>query len=483
LKPKIKIKPVIATIMDTHINPEIRSAKLIFVILFIIAVIPVNAVTPDTNATFIPPQEKQQDPAIFFENYSETVTLIPPASENPQYSCFDFDPVIYGKSIQTSVSQDGQFIVAGDPDSGIISLVYPNGSPRWSYRTGDNITGVAISRDGRFVSAATYHGNLYYFDNPGNLLWHKTGLGCNNQVELSHDGFKGFVFNSGTKDFAESDTVFSFDWNGTILWGKSVPHLSVAGITSDAQNAFLGTRGQYGNDVILLSGDGSEEWRKNLPGGWKVSGVALSDDGTTIAAITDNKIFIFSNGGKILANITPKYIVRSIAVSPDGMEVVAGTQYNLLCFNRSGIALWDYPVDDYLYHLKFSQDGQTLIASSDDTLSYFDRNGTVLWKIPLGKKVESLSLSRDAATITAGTYDDSFFVMDPAGNVTEINAGSFPAKSLPVSEPGSVISPPDFPDNRSGPLPTTSSPVPGFLIIIALVAVCGISIGLKKTGS
>ena len=43
------------------------------------------------------------------------VFLIPVTSALQQYSCFDFDPIIYGKSVQTVVSQDGKFIATGSP--------------------------------------------------------------------------------------------------------------------------------------------------------------------------------------------------------------------------------------------------------------------------------------------------------------------------------------------------------------------------------
>jgi hypothetical protein len=413
------------------------------------------------------------------------VFLIPVSSAFQQYSCFDFDPIIYGKSVQTVVSQDGKFIVTGSPDSGIVNLFYPNGTSGWSYQTNDNITSVAISNDGGFVTAATYHGNLYYFDNSGKLLWNNTGFGCNNKVELSSDGRRGFVFNSGTKDHQDSNTTYYFDFNGTVLWEKSIPQLSVTDISPDAKNAVLGTRGHYGNDVIMLSNTGSEEWQKKMAGSWIVSGAVISDDDTTVAASTDNQIVVFGKWGKVLGNITPKYLVRSIGVSPDGMLIAAGTQYQLICFNQSGMTLWDYPFDDYVYHIEFSHDGQNLVAASKDTIYYFKRNGTCLWKSTLDSKLDSISISHNGEIIVVGTYDNSFDIIDQFGNVKKINLGSIPTMPLPPVEPNLTVQTSSFSGNRTdtiagepikSPSETQEAPIP-VTIAITSVGICAVMAG------
>jgi hypothetical protein len=405
------------------------------------------------------------------------VFLIPVASALQQYSCFDFDPIIYGKSVQTAVSQNGNWIVTGSPDSGTVSLFYPNGTPVWSYQTGDNITGVAISNDGGFVTAATYHGNLYSFDNSGKLLWNNSGFGCNNKVELSSDGRSGFVFNSGTKDHQDSDTTYYFDFNGTVLWEKSIPQLSVTVISPDAKNAFLGTRGNYGNDIIMISSTGSEEWRKKMAENWIVSGAVISDDGTTVAASTYNQIVVFSKWGKELGNITPKYLVRSIGVSPDGIRIAAGTQYRLICFNQSGTTLWEYPLNDYVDHIEFSHNGQNLVAASKDTMYYFNRNGTCLWKSTLDSKPDSISISHNGEIIVAGTYENSFDIVDQFGNSKKIDLGSIPTTSLPTVEPVFTVQTSFFSGNRSDtisgelipfPSETQETPLPVTIAIVSL---------------
>jgi len=362
--------------------------------------------------------------------------LIPVAGAVQQYSCFDFDPVLYGKSVQTAISRDGSFIATGSPESGTISMFSPNGTPVWNYRTGDNITSVALSDDGSFVTAATYHGNLYYFDTSGNLLWNITGRGCNPAVKLSGDGLKGFVFARGTKDPQGSSTVHYFDFNGTVLWEKSVPFMSVADIPPDAKTAFLGTMGHYGNDVIMISDDGSEEWRQKMAEGWKISGVAISNDGTTVAASTDTRITVFSKGGAVIGNISPKYLIRSLGISPDGMLVAAGTQYRLTGFNRSGMALWDYPFDDYVDHVEFTPDGQDLVAVSGDTLYYFTRNGTCTGKYALDSKPGSISVSHNGEIVVAGMYDNSFAIIDRFGNVRKIDLRSVSATNTTPVYPG-----------------------------------------------
>jgi len=362
--------------------------------------------------------------------------LLPTVSADSLYQCYTFDPLIYGKSVQTAISSDGQSIAVAGPDSGIISLFSSNGTPLWGIQTNENITSIAISADGRAVTAGSYHGILYYFDSAGNLLWNYSGLGCNNYIALSGDGMNGFVFNSGKKGDPGSNTVFNYNYNGTVLWMKSVPQISDAVITPDGSYAVIGTKGNYGNDVFLLSHTGDIIWTNKIPNGWKIYGVTISDDSNSIAAVNDNGIYLYNHNGQTIWNKTPKYLTRSIAVSSEGNYIAAGMQYKILFFNRTGTLLWDYTLDDYIYHIEISQNGQNVVAASLNMVYYFDRNGTCMWKSPLKDTVDSVSMSRDGRIITAGSYRDTFTIFDRAGNATTINLKTISIK--PLGTPGAV---------------------------------------------
>jgi len=356
-------------------------------------------------------------------------------SADPDYTCYNYDSQIFRTSVQTAVAADGQSIAVGGPDTGTISLFLPNGSLLWSYRTPENITSIALSSDGHYMAAATYFGNLYYFDSEGHLLWNISGLGCNNKVALSGNGLTGLVFNSGKRDIPDSDTVFNFDRSGTILWQKSVHSIASAAMSSDGKNTVIGTKGLYGNDALLFSDTGDLLWRERTHRDWVIYDVDLSDNGNTAAAVMDHGIFILNHDGKMLANITPKSLTRSVAVSPDGRYVVAGMQYYVLCLNRTGGKIWEYTQGDYIYHLAISDDGHNVVATSMNMVYYLDEKGTCLWKYPLAAKLDSISMSRNGQVITAGSYNDSFVILDKAGKVNVIDLKTIPGMPIPVVSP------------------------------------------------
>jgi hypothetical protein len=418
---------------------------------------------------------KQHHIMIFFILVS---LLVPVVSADSPYQCYDFDPHIYGKSVQAAVSSDGRFIAAAGPDSGVIGVFSSDGTPLWGIRTKENITSIAISADGSSVIAGSYPGNIYSFDTSGNLLWNRSGLGCDNRVTISDNGLNGFVFNSGKKGDWESKTIFSYDRNGTIHWDRSVHQISNGATTPDGTYAVVGTKGNYGNDLLLMSATGDILWTNTIPGGWKIYGVGISDDGNFIAAVKDDGIYLYNRNGQILWNKTPKYLTRSIAVSPGGEYIAAGMQYKILFLNRTGTQLWDYTLDDYIYHLEISQDGQNIVAASPDMVYYFDRNGTCLWKYPLKDTVDSLSMSRDGRIIAVGSYRDTFTIFDKTGKAAIIDLKTLSAKPLGTPVPVPV----KYPETQQSypASPARESALPYAIAFSAIIAVAIIMVNFQK---
>ena len=61
----------------------------------------------------------------------------------------------------------------------------------WKHKTGGDVNGVSISRDGEYVAAGTRDKYVYFFNRTGKLLWkHKTGGRSNSvlSVSISRDG-------------------------------------------------------------------------------------------------------------------------------------------------------------------------------------------------------------------------------------------------------------------------------------------------------
>jgi len=405
------------------------------------------------------------------------LSIIPAGSALSSSICNIFNAQLIGNPVETSVAADGNTVAIGGT-GGVIGAFTHNGSPRWVYRTQDNITGIAISDDGRFIAAASYYGDLFYFDADGDLLWNDSGFGCNSRVALSDDGQRGYVFSDGQSGDLTRDTVFYFNSNGTILSHVSVSLISSEAMSSADSMAVVGTRGSYGNNYVVGIDKAEIQWENKIPQGWSISDVAISEDSNTIAAIEPDSVTVFSRSGKNLWNISPEYLARSVAVSADGRYITVGTQYRAIYFNRSGTRLWEYSLPDYINHIRISGDGQKIAATSGNTMYYLDGNGTRLWQHQLDNLPESLSMSGDGSVITTGSYNNTFTIFNETGAATGIDLDTISAKPIVTVRPVSAV-------NSSGsqpvpsPRPPGSSPTPldgGIMIIaIGITSLIGIS--------
>jgi WD40 repeat protein len=367
--------------------------------------------------------------------------LVPASASAGNASCYDLSGGHFpGGPVQAALAPGGRSIAAVVPDTGIIALYSVNGSPLWAYQTGDHPTGIAISRDGRFIAASTYAGDLYFLDTNGTLLWKRSGLDCDSEVFLTANGTTGYLVNYGWNSSSRINHLNQFHRNGMFSRDIYTPFYRIhptpdwtyfAGAISDNETA-----------IGLSSGDGTPLWTVPYPFSlttrdWLYD-VTTSDDASTIAAVKDHGFIIINHEGRVMANITPKYLATSIAVSPDGRLVAAGTQYKVLVYEPDGTPAWNFTLGDYIWRTAFSGDSRYLAAASENMVYFFDRNGTLLWKSPYQDAVTSLSVSRDGNVIVAGTANDSIYLFNRAGNSSRIDLKGIHPSPLPaaVEAPG-----------------------------------------------
>jgi hypothetical protein len=285
------------------------------------------------------------------------------------------------------------------------------------------------------VTASTFHGNLFYFDENGGLIWNISGFGCNSHVALSGDGKEGYVFSGSPTHDLTGDTVFHFASNGSVLSRLPVPGVSSHDLSTDGRIAVVSSGGLYGNNyVVAIDGTGIQ-WEKKIPSQWQISDVAVSDNCRTVAAIESNSLTGFSCSGNILWNTSTKYIAKSVALSGDGQQIVVGTQYQILNFNRSGNKVWEYSVPDYVGRVKASGDGTKIVAATRQTLHYIDGNGTSIWQYPMHDRPESLSMSGNGDLIAVGTYNNTFSLFDGRGKVTDVDLSTVSVMPIVTEQP------------------------------------------------
>ena len=387
--------------------------------------------------------------------------IILPGSVLSTPSCDNYHVQLMGNPVHTAVAGDEKGIAVGGT-RGTIGLIADNGSPLWVYKMEENITDVAISRDGRFVAASTFNGDLFYFTDKGTLLWNRSGFGCDSHVALSGDGQAGYVFSRDPKNDPTGDTVFQFTSNGSVLSHLPIPFFSSHAVSSDGLRAVVGSGGSYDRNYLVAIDNAGIQWEKKIPGRWSIPGVALSYDGGTVAAIEPGSLTAFSGSGRTLWNVSPKYSAKSVAVSGDGQYVALGTQYRIIYFTRSGSQLWEYSLQDYVTHLRVSKNGTGIAATTPKTLYYLDGNGTNVWQYPLRDWPESLSMSETGELVAVGLYNNTFTVLDGTGNATEIDLDTIPVRPIGTAGSGSPV--------NSSAVPTRSKPAP-FNPLLAVIAV------------
>jgi hypothetical protein len=153
--------------------------------------------------------------------------------------------------------------------------------------------------------------------------------------------------------------------------------------------------------------------------------VALSGDGSTMAAIASDAVYLFARDGNLWTQqakmeipvssydyFLGDEISDSLALSDDGATLAASSRVGVYLFARDGV-LWTQqsqisPLDGR--NVALSRDGATLAASHGESVYLFARDGS-LWtrqsqiNPPVGRNV---ALSGDGATLAVGaTGEDS----------------------------------------------------------------------------
>jgi hypothetical protein len=197
--------------------------------------------------------------------------------------------------------------------------------------------------------------------------------------------------------------------------------------------------------------------------GFYVPAVAVSEDGNTIvAASDDNKIYTFgrgsnttlwrcnepstcsvavsANGSTIVAVGSGVHVFGrqsnttiwdyfhsggaplSVAVSADGNTIVSGGfDNNVTVFSRqSNATIWRYNTVAPIYSVAVSANGSTIVAGgSDGYVRVFGRqSNTIVWQYGASNNIYSVAVSADGNTIAAGGADGYIRVFGRQSNAT-----------------------------------------------------------------
>ncbi len=224
-----------------------------------------------------------------------------------------------GGSIACSpaIAQDGTIYVGTMSSGNSLIAFHPNGTRKWKYETNYSITGgPAIGDDGTIYigSGDTY----FYAINPiGTLKWRfKTGHYIKGSPSIAEDGtiyigsYDDYLYalypngtikwkckvGSGTETnpsiandgtiYVGGDKLYAVYPNGTMRWNFDLGtnrhiHQSSPAISADG-TIYIGTNiGETsGGDIIAVSPNGTEKWRKKIANDWVDSSPSIAEDGT-----------------------------------------------------------------------------------------------------------------------------------------------------------------------------------------------------------
>ena len=181
----------------------------------------------------------------------------------------------YSIAAGPGIGDDGTVYI-GSGDTYLYAL-YPNGTLRWRFKTGDYIKGSpSIGGDGT-IYIGSYDDYFYAINPDGTEKWKfNSGWGTDNCAAISADGTIYVGTDKLYARYPDGSERWSFNL-GTNRWiGLSSPAVSADGLV------YIGTiiGDGSGGEIISISPDGFERWRKKIANDGVQSSPSIAEDGT-----------------------------------------------------------------------------------------------------------------------------------------------------------------------------------------------------------
>lgn len=348
--------------------------------------------------------------------------------------------------VHISINSSGDLIATGDPRTGILALVTKDGTPKWAYQIGINISGVAISGNGEYISFVSEEGDVLLFDNSGNLLWKDTIRGCNPKTVLSENGSICLVYNDDLSSDPYTHTFHIFDKKGTELFSKRFPAIDSAAISSDENYFFAGT--SHFTRGRLYSRSGELQWDYKLSQPSFVSAnprTSVSANLNLIGIVELNGVTFLDKSGNELFNKSMSYLVEDrpasrplifIDVAGDGTRFVSGSEFIVYCLNDTGSNLWSFEfknvTSDDIGSASISYDGRLVAASSGNNLYLLDENGDVMSKYDIDLPVKRIFISDNGEVIAGGATGGIVYLLSDETGLISIDIGNLSVQPVPT---------------------------------------------------
>jgi len=303
-----------------------------------------------------------------------------------------------GDSITCSptVGSDGTVYVGSDDDT--FYAFNPNGSTKWTYKTGGDLdtSSASISSDGTTIYTVSEDGYVYALATASGALDWRIRLATSPPTCAPTLGADGTIY---VKD-SGSDLYALAPATGAVKWTATVSGISYAAPTVAADGTiYIGS--DSGSFYAINPASGAINWT-------------------------------FSASGAIYS---------AAAIDSSG-NVYFGT-LNGVCYavTRAGNQIWSYQAGNSITSSPaLSSNGVVYFASYDHNLyALSTATGAVQWTYPLGAEVRASSPAIDSnGVIYVGCYDNNVYAINANGTLNRIFATGDLVRSSPVIAGGSL---------------------------------------------
>ncbi len=268
------------------------------------------------------------DGAKIIAAFGEKVALFDKTSNKPIW--------IYsgGNSYNVAISRDGKYMAAataGDEADTNANLIIlwggKNKKPLWQYHASGNFHDVSLSDDGSFVTGSTGcpDRRFYLFSkNSNSPLIQTEPLTRDSPVHRAKISADGMLAAVGSEADDGAVFLFSKDFKNPV-WKFSTPQRSsVRALNFTPNGQYIGAA-TFGGDAYIFDkekGSPIANWKVNA----SLGGVDIADDGSFIATGgTDNKLYILDRNTKLKTEIPFDEYLEEIDISANGKYIAVGT--------------------------------------------------------------------------------------------------------------------------------------------------------------
>lgn len=280
------------------------------------------------------------------------------------------------------ISGDGSKIIAALGEV-VVAFNRTSSKPIWKYKT-NNAYNVAISRDGKYMAAATMgeesnpNSNLLILWNnlSGKPLWQYHASGNFHDVSLSSDG-RFIAGSTGCPD--RRFYLFSRDSNNPLVRSEPLTRDSPvhqAKISADGSAIAVSSESDAGAVFLFNKNSKMPVWKFPTTGGSSVRALNFTPDGKYVGAATfGGQAYVFDKekNTPIATWIVNNASLGGIDIADDGSFIaVGGTDNKIHLFDRDKREGVEILFDEYLEEIDISANGRYIAAGTGGSVYFFE---------------------------------------------------------------------------------------------------------------